>query len=187
LVRFVTGVAGQTSGMICARDLRECLWLGAVGFVTTRTDDRGVGQFRRDGGRIVGVFALRSVAGFAWDVGVASELLHIDDFGVAAFADLMTGECRRARRDFADGIAAVVSVLAKALGDDGGAEQHEHSQKNDDDDRETDEMFGVLEHDCFPGPEFGTDSSPKRHCDLHCDLGYRGWGRGDDEWNHRRA
>ena len=169
-MRFVARVAGESAGMIRSCDLRESFRFCAIGFVAARADHSGVGQFRRDGRRIVGVLALRAVAGLAGDVCVASELLLIDDFGVASFADCMSGKCWPARGDLADGIAAIVSVLAETLGDNGGAKDNEHNYQNGDDDGETDEMFSVLEHDCFPGAEVRKRSGPKRHCDL----GYRG-------------
>jgi len=169
--------------MIGSDDLRESFGLGAVGFVTARADYRRVGKLRLHRGRIVGMFALRAVTGFTGDVCVATEFLLIDDLGVTGLADVMTGEGWSASRDLGNGVASIVSVLAKALGDDCGAQQDENCQEDDDDDRETDEMFSVLEHGCFPGPEPGKRSGTIRHCDL----GYRGWPSADDEWDHRRA
>jgi len=44
-VRLVTGVAGETTGVIGRDDLGKCLGLGAVGLVTARANDGGVRQW----------------------------------------------------------------------------------------------------------------------------------------------
>ena len=169
--------------MIGCHDLRECLGLGAIRLVATRADDGSVGQLRRHRSRIVGVLALCSVARFAGNVGVAAKLFLIDDLGVAALTDVVTSKNRRTGRDLSDRCPAVVAILAKALGHDGGTQQNKNRQEDDNDDRKTDEMFSVLEHVRFPAPEPGKLLSRE----TACDLGYRGGGTGDDEWNHRRA
>ena len=68
-----------------------------------------------------------------------------------------------------------MAVLAEALGDDGCAQQDENRQEDCHDDGEADEMFDVLEHSSFPGPELGTISDTLRH--VIWDTGERRTGR----------
>jgi len=93
---------------------------------------------RFDGGWIVSVLALGSVAGFAGNVGVTAQFLLVYDVGVAALADVVAGESWRAGCGFGNGRAAVVAILAKALGYDSGAQQDEYRQENCYDHGETD-------------------------------------------------
>ena len=155
--------------MIGACDLRESFGLSAVGFVAARADDSRVGGLRLQGCGIISMLALRPVAGFAGNIGVASELLLIDDVGVASFADFVSGERRSSSGDLSDGITAVVSILAKTLGDDSGPQQDEDRQKDNDYHGETDEVLSVLEHGCLPGR-----AAKRLGPDTACDLGYRG-------------
>ena len=110
--------------------------------------------------------ALGAMARLAGDIRVTAELLLIDDLGVTTFADFVSRKDRRAVSNFRDGCALVMSILAKAFGDDGSAKENKNRQEDDDDDGETDEMFGVLEQGCFPGPEAGKRSGTKPACDL---------------------
>ena len=111
--------------MFCCRNLREILWFGAVGFVTSGADDRSVQFYWRDGRGIVGMFGQSSVAGLARNDDVLAQLLLIDDVGMAALADGVAGEGRGTGRDFGDGGSAIVAVLAKAARDDGGSQDNE--------------------------------------------------------------
>lgn len=124
--------------MIGRDDLGKSLGLGAVGLVTAGTDDGGVGQLWLYRGRIVSVFALRSVASLAGNVGVTAQSLLVYDVGVAGFTDVMSGESRRAGGNLGNGGAAIMPVLAKALGNNGSAQQDEYRQENCDDDGEAD-------------------------------------------------
>src|SRR4029077_4569091 len=71
-MRLVTGVAGETPGVIGRDDLGKSLGLCAVGLVTARADDGGVGQLWLYRGRIVSVLALRFVAGPPGEVWIAA-------------------------------------------------------------------------------------------------------------------
>ena len=148
--------------MIGADDLREFLGLGAIGFVAARADDGGVRKLRLHGCGVIGVPALGAMAGLASHVRVTAKLLLVDDVGVATLADVVAAEGGSTSRDFGDRVAAVMAILAKALGDHRGAEQDENCQQDHDDDGETDEMFSVLEHNRFPGPKRGKRSGAKR-------------------------
>ena len=149
-MRFVTGVAGETSGVIGGDDLGKSLGLCAVGLATSRANDGGVGQLRLHRSRIVSVLALRFMAGLTGNVGMTAQLFLVYNVCVAALADVMPGKSRRAGGNLGDGGATVVAILAKALGNDGSAQQDEDCQENCDDDSQPDEMFDVLEHGCFP-------------------------------------
>ena len=81
---------------------------------------------------------------------MTAQFLLVYDVGVTALAGVMAGENWRAGSDLGDGVSAVVAVLAKALGNDGGTQEDEYRQENCDDDGKANEMFGVLEHGRFP-------------------------------------
>jgi hypothetical protein len=88
-----------------------------------------------------------------------AEFFLIDDVGVASFANVVPSEGWRACGDLGDGCTAIMAVLTEALGDDGCAQQDENRQEDCHDDGEADEMFDVLEHECFPGPDLGRAQS----------------------------
>ena len=151
----MTGVAGKALGVVRRHNLGEVFGLGAVGFVAAGTDDRGVELRGLDGSGIVSVLGLRAVAGFAGDHHVAALLFLVNDLGVAGLANLMAGVGDGASGDLGDGIAAVVSILAEAVRDDGGAKKDEGDQCDRHDHGEPDEVFNVLE-------QFGL-SAPNRN------------------------
>ena len=112
------------------------------------------------------MLALRSVAGFAGNVHMASKFFLINDLGVTAFADVVTSESGSASCDLGDGVATVVSILSEAFGDYKCAENNEEKKRQDHHDSEANEMFDVLEHDCLSGPKRGKGSGPIRHVIL---------------------
>ena len=75
------------------------------------------------------MFALSVVAGFAGDVCVPAKLLVVDYLGMTAFADFMSSEGGRPGSDLRDRVAAIMAVLAKALGDDCGAKDDEKEKR----------------------------------------------------------
>ena len=177
----MASVASKTSSVIGSDDLGKCLGLGAVGFVAAGAEDRGIELWRLDGGGVVGVPGLGSVAGFAGDDDVLAELFLIDDVGVAGFAKVVPGVRNGAGSGFRDGVPAIVPVLAKTMGHDGGAQQHE----GDDSDRhhsgKTDQVFGVLEQSRW---------SQRKTCDAIAveksnTLGYRGGASDNDDRGHK--
>ena len=141
----MTGVAGNALGVIGGDDLGEGFGFGAVGFVAAGADDSCVELGRLHGSRIVGVFGLGSMTGFAGDDDVSAEFLLIDDIGVAGLAGIVSSVNDGAGGDFGDGCAAIVSVLPKTVGDDDGAQADEGNQGDCHDCREPDEMFNILE------------------------------------------
>ena len=141
--------------MIGGDDLGEGFGFGAVGLVTAGAGDGGVELGGLHGGRIVGVLALGSMAGFAGDDDVLAELFLIDHVGVTCLADIVAGEGRGAGSDLRDGGAAIVSILAETVGNDNGAQANERDQGDGHDDRKPDEMFDVLEQAGLSAPDPG--------------------------------
>ena len=146
----MAGVAGDATRVIGRHYLGKSLRLGAVGFVTTGTYDGGVQFGRSNGRRIVSVFRLGSVAGFARNDDVLALLFLIDDVGVAGLTGIVAGEGNRPARDLGDRSTAIVAVLPKAAWDDGSTQDDERDQRNGHDDDEPDEVLCVLEHVRFP-------------------------------------
>ena len=151
----MTGVAGKALGVVRRHNLGEVFGLGAVGFVAAGTDDRGVELRGLDGSGIVSVLGFFVVEGFTGENYVLALLCLVSDLGVAGLADLMTGVGDGAIGNLGDGIAAVVSILAEAVRDDGGAKKDEGDQCDRHDHGEPDEVFNVLE-------QFGL-SAPNRN------------------------
>ena len=159
----MAGIAGNASGVISGDDLGECFRLGAVCLMATRTDYCRIRKLRLHGYGIVGMPGLRTVTGFAGNVSVTPEFLLIDNVGVAPFADLVAREGGGAGGDLSDGVAAVVTELAKALGNHCRTQDNEKHQHQEHHDSETDQMFDVLEHGCLSGPDWPNGSGPLRH------------------------
>ena len=149
--------------MVGGDHLRECLRLGAVRFVAASADHRRVRKLRLHGCGVAGVPGLSAVTGLAGDVHVTAKFFLVDNVSVAALADFVTRESRSASGDLSDGVAAVMSVLAKTPGDNGGAENNEEQQRQKHHGCEADEMFDVLEHVGLSGPEWGSGSGTLRH------------------------
>ena len=126
--------------------------LGAVGFVAAGADDGGVELRRLYRCGIVSMLGLGSVAGFAGDNHMPALLFMIDDVGMAGLAYIVAGEGDGPGRDLSNGSAAIVSVLAKALRNDEGAQGDECDHCDRHDHREPDEMFNVLEQSVRPTP-----------------------------------
>ena len=72
------------------------------------------------------MLAWGSVASLAGNVGMTAQLLLVYNVGVAALAGVVPGESWRPGSDLGDGGATVMAILAKALRDDGGAQQYEY-------------------------------------------------------------
>ena len=131
--------------MIGGGNLRECPRLGRVSLVATGADDCGIRLWRLQGSGIVGVFCLRAVADLAVKPCMPAQLFLVDNFRVAAFADFVSGMGDGAGREFSDGVAAIVPVLAKGVRDDGGAKDDKRDQRNGHHCGEANQMFCVLE------------------------------------------
>jgi hypothetical protein len=73
-------------------------------------------------------------------------LLHVQNVRVAALAGLMAGILDRKRSDFANGIAAVVPVFAKAFGHNIVAHHQEHHKGEDEKPCKSKKMPCILEN-----------------------------------------
>lgn len=91
------------------------------------------------------MLGLGSMTGFARDDYVAALLFLIDHVGMTGLAGFVAGKGDGAGRGLGDGSATVVPILAKAFGDDGGAQDDEGNHGDGYHSRDTDEMFDVLE------------------------------------------
>jgi hypothetical protein len=160
-VGLVASVAGDASGVICGCDLRESFGLGAVGFVAAGADDGGVELGRLDGGGIVSMLGLGSVASFAGDDDMLALLLLFHNVRMAGLAHIVAGMGYGAGCGFGDGSAAIVSVLAEAARNDGGAQEKESHQSDRHDYGEADEVFDVLEQVAFLRPGAGVAGAGK--------------------------
>jgi len=121
----VAGIAGDASGVICGCDLRKGFGLGAVGFVAAGADDGGVELGRFDGGGIVGMPGLSSVAGFAGNDDVLALLLLLHNVRMAGLAHFVTGMGDGTGCGLGDRGAAIMSVLAEATRDDRASQKKE--------------------------------------------------------------
>lgn len=92
-----------------------------------------------------------SVAGFASDHHVLSGFLLVGNVVMAGLTGLVAGVNDRFGCYFRDCRTTEVSVLAKALGDDGCAQNHKSRQSDQHDCREPDQVLYVLEQACLPG------------------------------------
>jgi len=72
------------------------------------------------------------------------------DIGVTGLAGFVAGEGHGAGCGLSDGRTSVVSILAKAFGDDDRAQGDEGNQGDSHDSRKTDEVFDVLEQVVAP-------------------------------------
>ena len=95
------------------------------------------------------MLGLGSVAGFAWNDHVLALLLLLHNVGVAGLAHVVAGMGDGTGRGLSDGSAAIMTVLAKAARDDGGAQEKECHQSDSHDYGEPNEVFDVLEQVVF--------------------------------------
>lgn len=111
--------------MIRGDDLGEIFGLGAVGFVAAGADNSSVEFGRLHGGGIVSMAGLGAMTSLARYDDMAALLFLLDHVGVAGFAHFVAGMGDGVAGGLGDGGTAIVSVLAKTLGDDDGAEGDE--------------------------------------------------------------
>lgn len=114
------------------------------------TEHGGIELRRRGASRIFRVLHLRAMTGFAGYAGVAPGLFQIQDVAVAGFADVVASIRNRLSRDFLEGVAPKMAVLAKALGDEDASENEEEDEARNEDGGHTKEMREVfgLNHRC---------------------------------------
>jgi hypothetical protein len=138
--------AGYAAGVIGNGYLRERFRLRTIGLVAAGADDSGVG-LRWLHRWVIGVFGLRSMADFAVQSRMFSQLFLVNNFGVAIFARLVTRMHQRARCQFSDSASTIVTVLPKRFRDDCSAHDQKRDQRDKHDSSEPDEVFYVSEQD----------------------------------------
>lgn len=144
-MRLMTGIAGETAGVIGAGHLGERVGFGGVGLVAAGANHGRVGQRGLHGSGILGVFRLRAMANLAMQPGMSAKLLLIYNIGVTGFTDFVTGMGNRTGRDFGDGVTAVMPVLAERFGNDSGAQDNEGDDRDEHDCGEPKKVFDVFE------------------------------------------
>ena len=112
-------------------------------------DDSGVELGRHDGGGIVSMLGLSSVAGFAWNDDVFALFFLFHDVGVAGLAHVVAGMSDGTCRGFCDGGAAIMSVLPETARDDRATQKKECHQSDGHNGSEADEVFDVLKQVAF--------------------------------------
>ena len=110
----MTGIANHSAGMLLRIHLREPLRFGGAGFMALRAQHGRVRQSRHDGDRVLCMLGLRAMASLASDSGMFALGLHLQDIGVAGFAGLVPGVDDGQRRNFRDGVAAVMSDIPQS-------------------------------------------------------------------------
>ena len=130
-MRVMTGVAELAAGMFLGIHLREVLWLGDIFGMAANAQMYDIGLFWFETGGIVSVLGERPVAGLAVDLSVDTVSFGVGYIGVTALADLVTGIGDRARSDLRQGVAPVVTVLAKTLREESAAQDDKENQANE--------------------------------------------------------
>ena len=130
-MRVMTGVAELAAGMFLGIHLREVLWLGDIFGMAANAQMYDIGLFWFETGGIVGMFGERPVACLAVDRSVDTVSFGVGDVGVTALADLVTGIGDRARSDLRQGVAPVMTVLAKTLREESAAQDDKENQANE--------------------------------------------------------
>jgi hypothetical protein len=126
-------------------DLRKVARLGAIGRVATHAQNCRIQLGRLDRRGILGVLSEGPVAGFAVHMGVLPLAFHLENIGMARLAGLVSGEGHGSRRNFSDGISAVMSILAKTAWDQDGAQNYEYNDSSDEDQGHAEQVFDILE------------------------------------------
>jgi len=112
----MAGFARKSLGVLCRLDLRKALGRGGARRVASGTEHGRIRQNRLHGHWILGMVGQRSMASFAVHVRMFAAVLLFRYVGVAGLASFVAGKLDRTRRDFADGIPAVVPILPEAFG-----------------------------------------------------------------------
>jgi len=86
-----------------------------------------------------------TMARLAGNVLVDAFALHLQDVSMATLANLVTGVGDRKRRDLADCVAAIVSVLSKTARDEQATRDQKQREPYHEDGGEPKEMFRILE------------------------------------------
>jgi len=118
----MTALAELAAGMSLGINLREALRLGDIFGMAANAKVCDVELFRSETAGVVPVFVERPVAGLAVDLSVDTVSFAVGYIGVTALAGLVTRVGDRMPRDLRQGVAAVVTVLAKTLREESAAQ-----------------------------------------------------------------
>ena len=123
----MTVLAELAAGMSLGVNLREALRLGDIFGMAANAKLCDVELFRSETGGMVPVFVERPVAGLAVDLSVDTVSFGVGYIGVTALAGLVTRVGDRMPRDLRQGVAPVVTVLAKTLREESTAQDDKES------------------------------------------------------------
>ena len=162
----MTGVAGEPSRVIRRGNLGKALRFGAVGLMTTGTQDGCVQLFGLHRTGIVRVHRLRPVASLTGDHYMFAKSFLIHDVGMASLAGVVPSKRDRPRRDLADRRASIVAILPKTERYDRSPQDHERHHRYCDDYCQPNEVFDVLEQVRVPAT---MPRSAAKNCAMYVD------------------
>ena len=139
----MAGVAGETGGVFGGHDLRKSFWFSGILLVTAAAECADIGQHRFETGRIVRVFRLGAVTGFARNMSVPAGSARLGLVVMAEDASVLTSEGRRPLPDEIQRGGTIVAILAEGLRNYGAPNNQENSQSGEQDCRRADEMSGI--------------------------------------------
>jgi hypothetical protein len=84
------------------------------------------------------------MAGFAVHMRMLALALCVGYVTVAGLAGLVSGKLHRSSTDLSDGVAAVVPILPKALGNHVASDHKKDNESEDEQSRETKQMPGIF-------------------------------------------
>jgi len=122
-MRLVAGIARKTGRMFRGHHLWKAFWLGAIGLVTARAQDRRVGKFRNYGSRVLGVPRQGAMARFAPEPGVLAFGLDFGVIRVAGLAHFASGERDGPGTDVVHGRRPEMPVFTEVRRHDRSADQ----------------------------------------------------------------
>ncbi len=132
-MRLMTGLARFALRMFFGVDLRKSSWFGGVSRMASHAESSNLGQHGLNGTRIIRVFRLRPVAGFAVDSSVHALGFGLLDIRVTTLADIVSRKHDGVRGDFGEGGPAVRTVASKTLWNYGRTDhdkRHRSQKKN---------------------------------------------------------
>lgn len=141
-MRLMAGVAEHAARVLRGSDLREAVRLGCVFFVAPPAEVGDVGELRLVSRRVVGggVLRLRSVTGFAGDVGVAAGGADLGLVVVAKRAGVLAGVRDGPLPDHVERRRPVMAIFAESFRNDGGANYQKKTEPGQEHERWADQM-----------------------------------------------
>jgi len=119
--------------------------LGRIRFVAFDAQHGCIEFGRNDARWVIRVLRQRPMAGLAGHPGVLPGLFFLKNVAVTRLARAMACEGHGQGRDLANGIAAIMSILAKAAGNKVGTQNREQGNRDQEDRRYSEKVLGILE------------------------------------------